>query len=331
MFFWDGSGAELFNMFSNASLDAIISAYCGWFLFKEVDFNKGKRSNYLRSALSGALILSISIALLYILHYAVYSLSNSLDGRFAETFSLFSFQIFDLLTVLFIGTTLSIAFLKNQSLKDREQRIKSLEEERKKAEIAFLRSQMDPHFIFNTLNAILYQVDEKNTEAQDTIIKFSDLIRFHLCDFQEDFIPIEKEISFIRSYIDIMKIRKNEYLDIQLHIDKNLDSVCIPPLLIIPIIENCFKHAGNQLEKKSLIDIQLIVENGFLRLTASNPIKKQTSRDKEIKGPGGIGLKNIEKRLELHFKDQYELKTSDDGENFQIQLKVPIRNESFYT
>ncbi len=328
--FWDGSGAELFNMFFNAVGDTFASFFCGLLLFQKVSFNKETWKNYLIEGGKGVLILLAAIAILYIYHRTIYTLSDSLQGRFEQTFSLISFQIFDLFTVLFIGTTIVIAFLKNKSLKEREAQIIKLEEARKKAEIAFLRSQMDPHFIFNTLNAIHHQVDDQNREAQDLIIKFSDLIRFHLYDFQEDYIPLEKEIDFVKSYIEIMKVRKSENLEVRLEIKGNVETARIPPLIIIPIVENCFKHSGNLLKKNSLIDIKIIVENDFLQLIARNT-KKEANISKEIKEPGGIGLKNVKERLNLYFKGDYGLKIQEDEEIFQLQLKVPIEHESLHT
>lgn len=329
MFFWDGSNSELFNMFFNALGDSILSSYCGYFLFNEVDFSGGRIKHYLIGVLSSTLILLTAIGSLYIYHFSIYSLSGSLVGRFEQTFSLLSFQIFDLLTILFIGTTICIAFLKNRSLREREEKIEQLEEERKKAEISFLRSQMDPHFIFNTLNSIMNQLDESNSKAQEMIVQFSELIRFHLYEFQDLWIPLEKEVSFVKSYISIMNTRKMDHTQVNFNIVGELENVMIPPLLIIPIIENCFKHSGNHSQNKSLIDVEITVEDGLLIMKAMN--SKKASNLKEIKGPGGIGLRNVEKRLQLYFDHDYLLKIDELEETYQLLLKVPIKDENLHT
>jgi len=222
-----------------------------------------------------------------------------------------------LLAILILGfdTGLRLAFRWTRLEKEREQ----LEKERVKSELAFLRNQVSPHFFMNTLNNIHSLIDFDTEEAKGSIIRLSKLMRHLLYESEAERIAIAKEMDFIRHYIDLMKLRYSEKVDITLHIDTDLPDAKIPPLLFTSYVENAFKH-GVSYQHPSFIHISICINGNELEFSVRNS-NHQNENQSEA---GGIGAENARKRLDLLFGDKYILHEEGSDNEYIVQLKVPI-------
>ena len=188
-------------------------------------------------------------------------------------------------------------------------------------EIAFLKAQVDPHFMFNTLNAMYaLALEEESPKTADSIIKLGTLMRYNLYDSNVGLISIEKEIDYIEKYIALQKLRLNENnrLDVDIKLDANVThSTKIAPLLLIPIIENAFKYGASP-SKETLITIKIHATNKSFQLETTNELIPNTY-NRELKG---VGLQNLERRLNLLYPRQYILHSNQSGERYFSYLKI---------
>ena len=191
------------------------------------------------------------------------------------------------------------------------------------AELAYLRYQINPHFFMNTLNNIHALVDINSERAKEGIIKLSRLMRYLLYESDLEKTSLTKEIEFIESYIELMRLRYDEkQLKIQLNYPKNTDTIHIPSLLFISFVENAFKH-GISIKKTSMIEISFQIEKERLVLHVRNNNFAHQSIN-GIDEKSGIGLENIKKRLQLTYKDDYTLFIKEDENWYEITLNIPI-------
>jgi two-component system, LytTR family, sensor kinase len=191
-------------------------------------------------------------------------------------------------------------------------------EEKKTAQLAFLKNQVNPHFIFNTLNNIYSLVSSKSDKALPSIEKLSQLMRYMYKDSDAPQVSLQNEIDYITSFIDLQSIRLSNAASIQYHCTGNIAQHNIAPLLLIPFIENMFKHGIlNQLEKPLTIKIE--VENGSLNLSTSNHIN--TLHKDEA---SGIGLDNVKKRLVLLYPDKHTLKIDTQENIYTTRLQIKL-------
>lgn len=227
------------------------------------------------------------------------------------------------LFLLLIITPLS--WVLYQQRKDRILQVKGLEKELSKSTSAlqFLRSQINPHFLFNALNTLYgTALKEKAEQTAGGIQILGDMMRFMLHDNNLDFIPMEKEIDYLKNYISLQKLRTPPSVDIR--IDDNIEDVkCnkqIAPMLLIPLIENAFKY-GISLKEKSWIDIKLECAPTFIQFEVRNSIHHENEYDR-VRSKSGVGLKNISERLKLLYPGKHELNTGKSGNEFVARLLI---------
>lgn len=193
------------------------------------------------------------------------------------------------------------------------------QQQRLTSELSFLRSQISPHFIFNILNSIVYLIRSKSDQAESVTIKLSELMRYMLYAPQEEQVPIEKEIGYLENYIALQETRFGEDVDIRFEKEGNNSALSIEPMILIPFVENAFKH-GVGLVNEPVIDIQArMVGNGF-RFSVKNKIGMETASEKDESS--GIGLKNVTRRLELLYPDSHQLTIRDDDGWFSVELQL---------
>ena len=194
----------------------------------------------------------------------------------------------------------------------------ALIESRRETEINFLKSQINPHFIFNTLNNIYFLIFEKSEKALPAVEQLSGLMRYMTYESQNDKIALNREIAYIEDFISLESMRVSG--DVQIVFEKNIEnSECrIPPLLLIPFIENGFKHGILNHSKIPFI-IKLTQSKNQLILETQNAINAY-QKDKLT----GIGIENVKKRLKLYFSDDYELDISDENNLYQVKLIINL-------
>ena len=202
------------------------------------------------------------------------------------------------------------------------QYLDAIEKEKAKNELDFLKAQFNPHFLFNSINSIYGHIDRKNSTARNMLLSFSEMLRYQLYECNVDHIPIDKEIHYIRNYISLQQVRKEEDLQVRLDIAENIKGFTIAPLLFIAFIENAFKYVSHNGEGENKVEISLCKKDDWLVFRSFN------TRDRSANGPGmdrgGIGIANVKRRLELQYPQQYELFTRKEEEFYEITLNLKI-------
>jgi LytS/YehU family sensor histidine kinase len=190
-------------------------------------------------------------------------------------------------------------------------------------ELKYLRSQIQPHFFFNTLNNLYSLTIDKSDKAPDLILKLSDLMKYFLYETGKEFQILENEISHIKDYIEIEKLRYDETLKVNFNIKGNTKKTMIKPLMLIPLVENAFKHGARNSKKNPYININLITTKNLLDFKVENSFQKPTKKIKEQ--IGGIGLTNLKKRLEINYgPEYYNLKTIKEKNKYIAHLKIKL-------
>jgi LytS/YehU family sensor histidine kinase len=199
-----------------------------------------------------------------------------------------------------------------------EQEKFKLQKENVENQMAFLKNQVSPHFFMNTLNNIHALIDIDAEEAKDSIIKLSKLMRHLLYDSEEKLTPIKKEVEFIQSYIELMRLRFTDKVNIEVDIPEDIPDKSIPPLLFTSLLENAFKH-GISYNQISFVKIVMSFSENRLNFIIEN---SNHPRDREASS--GIGIENTKKRLSLLYKDNFDLEILEDKEIYKVNLSIPL-------
>lgn len=195
-----------------------------------------------------------------------------------------------------------------------------MKQEQLLSELSYLKAQVNPHFLFNTINSVFVLIKMDPDKAAETLIKLSDLLRAQLYDFSTDLIRIEDEIQYLENYIALEKIRMGHRVKVEILKEGELNGFRLPPLLLMPFLENCFKHLSSFHDQKNIIKVKLHRDGSTLSATFINTFE----RDNHTKQPGGIGLVNVRRRLELLYGDRYSLDMEERDQEFEVQLKINI-------
>ena len=213
---------------------------------------------------------------------------------------------------------IAVAFRTVNDRLELERRAKERESENLKTELSFLRSQISPHFLFNVLNNIVALVRLKSEELEPTILKLSSLMQYMLYETDEDKALLKSEVDYLRNYIDLQKLRFGKRLNVNFDAELIEDWHTIEPMLLIPFVENAFKHGTGILEDP-LIDISLQALGNRLIFTVKN---KYLDEDKAKDKVSGIGLTNVKRRLQLLYGNKHELKIDKLDGWFTVTLKL---------
>ena len=193
-------------------------------------------------------------------------------------------------------------------------------QEKTQHELSALKEQINPHFLFNNLNTIYSMAVKGDDRTKDVVLQLSDFLRYVLYDTSSDQIPLKKEVEIIKTYFALQKERINlSTTKISLNIAGDLGETLVAPLLLLPLAENCFKH-GVGIHDGSIM-IEISYKDGQLRFFSQNNI---APRENPVEKKGGIGLKNLRKRLEILYPDQYLLTTKEEGGLYFVELIVKL-------
>lgn len=202
------------------------------------------------------------------------------------------------------------------------QRSERLEKEKLETELKYLKAQIHPHFFFNTLNNLYSLVLRKSDKAPDVVLTLSDLMRYVLYDSNAPKVSLEKELKHIGNYINLEQLRLPQNAEIRFEVTGNTLAMAIEPMLLIPIIENCFKHVSTTSDNKCWIHIRISVGENQLLLITENSMDEQPNATEDERQ--GVGLRNVERRLELLYPSRYELKAISDGFSYLCKLKLQL-------
>jgi sensor histidine kinase YesM len=228
----------------------------------------------------------------------------------------YSFSLVTLIFAFLFGALLRIA-LDHFAMLRQQQEIKS---QQIAAELNLLKSQVQPHFLFNALNNIYYLAYAKSDLAPESISRLSDIMRYFVEEAPKEWVPLKAELEFIQDYIEVERIRLPHTLDVKWNVDSAAqEQILIPPILFIPLVENVFKHGVDKTRTINEISLVLEVRNKTLTFTVKNllhqlPVAKAT----------GTGLANLRKRLSILYKHNFKLDTREQSGYFVAQLTLPL-------
>ncbi|MEN0002977.1 MAG: histidine kinase [Bacteroidota bacterium] len=196
----------------------------------------------------------------------------------------------------------------------------ALEKQNLHSELAMLRAQISPHFLFNTLNNIDFLVYHDQAKASDSLMRLSEIMRYMLYEANVEQVPLEREVAYLSSMIELLRLRLDNPDFIQLEVDGDLSGKYIPPMLLVPFVENAFKHGKKQGAAPG-ITIQLSANEQVYRFEVKNQIDRQGNPSKDA--VGGIGLQNVRRRLMLLFGNNYQLDLCTEEYQFRAFLQIP--------
>ncbi len=200
--------------------------------------------------------------------------------------------------------------------------VQKIKNEQLATELQYLKSQINPHIIFNTLNLIYGSIHKTNPEARQLVLQFSDLLRYQLYECNVEKVYNEKEIDYLKNYVILQRLRKNDNLNVHFTPNENISGITVAPLLFSPFVENAFKYVSNHENKPNYIDIQLFRNENLLIFKCENSKNQHPSNP--IYGPGGIGIANVKRRLELLYSQHHTLKISEENDMFSVELSIVL-------
>lgn len=203
-----------------------------------------------------------------------------------------------------------------------QQQLELLEKERIKNELDYLKAQINPHALFNSLNTVYGSIDKNNQAARNILLQFSELLRYQLYDCSTEKIALEKEIAYIKNYIAFQRLRKDERLIVTIDIVAIGPGLTIAPLLLIVLIENAFKFVSSCTEKENTIRIAISVENKKLKTFFANT--KEILHHTTVANSGGIGISNLKRRLALLYPGKHELFITNSDTIYETHLNIDL-------
>ena len=221
---------------------------------------------------------------------------------------------------MFVGFTILLYFMR--AWYEQQQVSASLKKDMALAQLELLKSQVHPHFIFNTLNNIYTLSLHADPRTPDQIHRLSSLLSYMLYDSKSSYIPIAKEVEYLNNYIELQKIRYSDRLDVSMNIFGPLDHFYITPLLLLPLLENSFKHGVSQEAEQGWIRVDLSRTGDWMVIKIENSVSEQPAGNNE---PNGIGLNNVRRRLEILYPDQHEFRILKGEQSFLAILGIKNR------
>lgn len=215
-----------------------------------------------------------------------------------------------------VFTAVAIKLLKYWYTNQKAQQI--LTQEKLQAELKFLKTQIHPHFLFNTLNNLYALTLKKSDKAPETVLKLSELINYMLYECRSDEVSLSKEIKFIRNYVDIEKMRYGDKLDVDIRVSGEVTDRKIAPLILLPFVENCFKHGAGEDLQQSWVKVTIDSHPDHVVIKVENSKASGNGFVREE----GIGIQNVKRRLDLLYPGKHELKIMNGEETFLVILSI---------
>lgn len=229
-------------------------------------------------------------------------------------------------TVAAMTFAMSIKLAKNWLQTRRKQQL--LEKENLETELKFLKSQFNPHFLFNTINSIFVLIHKNPDLASDSLAKFSGLLRYQLYDCNEPQIPLGQEMAYLENFIELEKLRQDYSFELDAEMPvEGYGNLTIAPFILMPFMENAFKHISRFKDRTNWIKIDLRLEGARLHFQISNSKTSQNGHSAGWMHYSGIGLKNVRRRLDLVYPEAYELKIQDSEESFRVMLRLNLQEQ----
>ncbi|MBE8719134.1 hypothetical protein C4F40_00125 [Sphingobacterium sp. Ka21] len=261
--------------------------------------------------------------------YVRMALENGLSGLFKP--SVLPFYLLDFIYLVSLPISMKIvqAFvsIRNEKtaleLKNTELALKNtaLALNNVELELAFLKSQINPHFLFNTLNNIYILVTDENPKGAESITQLSGIMNYLLHESNRSVVPVDVELTFLQNYIELEKLRFSEKVKIDVHMESNAEGRMVVPLIIFPFIENAFKHGPKASNKNAWVNVYIEAQGEQLIMRVSNGVRHVP---KPVGYIGGIGIGNVRKRLELNYGNSYTLNVAEEEDSYTVNLVLDL-------
>lgn len=206
----------------------------------------------------------------------------------------------------------------------KERHTQALLQEQQAAQLDFLKAQINPHFLFNALNNIYSLTVLQSPEAPKMLLKLSDLLRYVIYDGQKKAVALQKEVQHLNNFIELFQMRNEHPVDITFTFNGDLSGRYIEPMILIPILENCFKHTDFELNEHAFAHVQLQVAPGRLLFATQNTFDPN---NKQKDDTGGVGLENIRRRLALRYADAYTFEAAPKDQVFEVRLAIETMSD----
>lgn len=289
----------------------MVCVYCAiWYLIPR-HFDKGRYARFFGLAF----LILLSTAALGTFWDVSFTYATEAKHIRAPLTSFIS-KVFD--TAVVTGIFVAIAVI--QKRLEADSRNRQQEREQMRAELLFLRAQINPHFLFNTINNIYVLIQEDKKTGNEMLLRFSELLRYQLYECGEERVPISQEIRFIRNFIEMEKLRVGDAVKVDVQIAEEHGFFEIAPFILLPFVENAFKHVSRYDRLENFIRIRSDALDGMFRFSVSNTFDESASNAQ----PGGIGLQNVGRRLELIYPQQHSLLTRATGDVHTLDFTLHV-------
>jgi sensor histidine kinase YesM len=293
-----------------------LAGYAGMYILVPKYFNNRR---YVLFAVGSILVVLASAAFIHITMLVVLSVTKP---GFMEQYPPFAFYRYVVMANVYTTAIFIAAKVVRDKLRhDRIQR--QVEQEQLRNELRFLKSQINPHFLFNAINSIYVLIKKDADLAAHTLAKFSDMLRFQLYECNADEISIDKEILYLQNYISLEQLRKGKNLKVGFEVDAGVHSFGLAPLLLIPFVENAFKHVSACPHRENYVHTRLDYTGNVFSLMVENTVDKSAVVEEDM--PGGIGQQNVKRRLALLYPDKHTLEITEKDGIYKVSLNLTIQ------
>jgi len=282
--------------------------YFNFYLLIPLLYLRKKTFAYILSVIGSlVLIILFSIICFYLLNDHSGSTLRLMPPIFGHSILLF-------VVVLFV----SLGLRMNAEWKKTEEEKVKIEKEKLNAELSYLKAQVNPHFLFNTLNVIYTLATLKSEQTAEAVMKLSKLMRYVILDAHTPFVPLDKELAYVGNFIELHRLRLASNNQIDFRISGNTEGLQISPFILIPFVENAIKHGTSTIEPM-MISIEIALFNNELQFTVKN---NKLSTKSETPNSTGVGIENTRKRLEMIYRKNHTLQISETEQTFEVKLNL---------
>jgi two-component system LytT family sensor kinase len=246
------------------------------------------------------------------------------SGNEAAQSHYISNQWYIFISTFFVGTSTTIYQVMNDWLVQQRDK-KELESQTLQSELKFLKSQINPHFLFNTLNSLYALTLKKSDLAPEIVLKLSEMMRYMLYECNEKEVPLSKEINYMQNYLELEKLRHGSKMLIDFKVSGEIENQKIAPLVLIPFIENSFKHGINNQISQGFVNLELNVLNDDLLMIVENSKSPSLPKTAE-KRSGGIGLINVKRRMNILYPEKHHLEIKESPNTYTVELNLNLSN-----
>ncbi len=272
------------------------------------------------------LVVSIYLELVVLVVSFIFLAEYELGAMNSAALDIFGL-IVALYTVVFLALAASLAMrwhgLRVEHDQTERARLEA-ELELREAELSHLKTQMQPHFLFNTLNNLYGLTLEQSDQAPEVVLRISQLLDYVLYGCDRPLVPLSGEVEHLRTYLELERLRYDDRMDIQFYVDDLPDGASVAPLLLTPFVENSFKHGAAPARGSSWVHVKLRADEGNLDFSVENGKLDVLRAQGNANGTSGIGLENVRRRLRLLYPGAHDLQIRDERDRYAVRLRFPI-------